>query len=43
MTVDYAGIDSFVIYVAYEGKAMLTDSEGNELMLEAGRVCCSRQ
>lgn len=37
MTVDYAGIDSFVIYVAYEGKAMLTDSEGNELMLEAGQ------
>ncbi len=34
--VDYAAIDSFVIYIAYEGKARLTDGEGTELTLQAG-------
>lgn len=35
-TLDYAAIDSFVIFVAYEGAALLTDAEGNEVRLKAG-------
>ncbi len=33
---DYSGLDSFVIYVAFEGSALLTDSEGTTLRLAAG-------
>lgn len=35
-TVDYAAIDSFVVYIAYEGSALLCDSEGTRLTLRAG-------
>ena len=36
MQVDYAAIDSFVILIAYEGEAKLTDAAGNEVLLQAG-------
>lgn len=32
----HEGLDSFVILVAYEGEAVLTDSEGGETTLQAG-------
>lgn len=32
----FAAIDSFVIFIAYEGGATLTDNEGNTLTLQAG-------
>lgn len=35
-TADYAAIDSFVIYIAYEGEARITDSQGCQLTLRAG-------
>ena len=37
ISVDYRQIDSFVIYIAYEGAATLTDAEGNEVQLKAGQ------
>ena len=36
MQVDYAAIDSFVILIAYEGEAKLTDAAGNKVLLQAG-------
>lgn len=35
-TMDYSSVDSFMIYVAFEGAARLTDGEGNSLRLPAG-------
>lgn len=37
-SIDYAEMDSFVIYIAFEGAARLTDSEGNTLHLSAGHT-----
>lgn len=37
-TVDYADIDSFVVYIAYEGFALLCDSEGTQVTLRAGET-----
>lgn len=38
LTVDYASLDSFVIFVAHEGAAMLTDANGHEVALAAGET-----
>ena len=35
---DCSDIDSFVIFIAYEGAALLRDAEGNEAMLNAGEA-----
>jgi mannose-6-phosphate isomerase len=36
LVMNYADIDSFVILIAYEGSAQLTDSEGNTTTLAKG-------
>ncbi len=35
---DYAALDSFVIFIAFEGRARLTDGEGNTVSLCAGET-----
>lgn len=35
--IDYKDIDSFVILIAYEGEAEITDCEGNTICLKAGK------
>ena len=35
-TADYSELDSFVIYICMEGKATVTDDEGNSLSMQAG-------
>ncbi len=35
-TLDYTETDSFIIYVAFEGEATLTDAAGNNVQLRAG-------
>lgn len=35
-TISYATLDSFVVFIAYEGTAILTDAAGNKLTLPAG-------
>ena len=37
VAVDYESIDSFVIYIAYDGAAVLEDSEGNRVDLAKGQ------
>lgn len=37
LVVDYADIDSFVIYVAYQGAAVLEDSDGNQITIQQGQ------
>ena len=37
-TSDCSDIDSFVIFIAYEGAALLRDAEGNEVALKAGEA-----
>lgn len=36
VAIDYSTLDSFVIYIAYEGAAVLEDSEGNRVDLAKG-------
>ncbi|GAA6529219.1 MAG: class I mannose-6-phosphate isomerase [Prevotella sp.] len=36
MTLDYSELDSFVILIGVEGKAKMSDNEGNEFELQAG-------
>lgn len=36
MTIDYSGLDSFVIFICLKGHADISDNEGNEISLEAG-------
>ena len=38
MTLDYSELDSFVILIGMEGKATITDNEGNEFTLQAGET-----
>ncbi|MBQ8046652.1 MAG: class I mannose-6-phosphate isomerase [Prevotella sp.] len=38
MTLDYSELDSFVILIGMEGKATITDNEGNEFALQAGET-----
>lgn len=38
MTLDYSELDSFVILIALEGSANITDNEGNSLTLQAGET-----
>lgn len=35
--IDHSAVDSFVIMIGYEGEALLTDAEGNEVKLSAGQ------
>jgi len=37
MTADFTNIDSFVIFICFEGKADFTDDEGNTFTLQAGQ------
>ena len=37
LTIDYKAADSFIIFIAFEGEARITDSEGNEIELRAGQ------
>lgn len=37
LQLDHSAIDSFVILIAYEGEAILTDAEGNAITLHAGQ------
>ena len=37
ITADFSGIDSFVIFICFEGKADFTDDEGNTFTLQAGQ------
>ena len=36
MSLDYSELDSFVIYICMEGKATVTDNEGNTVPMQAG-------
>ena len=36
MTIDYADLDSFVIFTALEGEAIMTDDAGHEFTLRGG-------
>ena len=38
VTIDYEELDSFVVYVAYEGAAVLEDSEGHQIELVKGQT-----
>lgn len=37
MTADFSKVDSFVIFICFEGKARFTDDEGNAFTLQAGQ------
>lgn len=36
MTMDYSELDSFVIFICMEGKAVVTDDQGNQIEMQAG-------
>ena len=36
LSIDYKAVDSFIIFIAFEGEARITDSEGNVVELRAG-------